>query len=411
MNKIWNIFFLAERPSIGLSFFRIFVALTAGLHVIPSFFHLDDNYFSTAFKTFNTSFFPPSFIDWVQQSPDLLVILFVWAFCLTWFCFLIGLFSQISCILMTACCYYFYALNSFHIGTLSWDILLVTLVLMCITPYHGDYFSLDAMRRGDIEAWRRGRPFFIQRLLQLQMASTFFFTGLYKISGEGNWITGNPIYYLMNYPAGGVTKYFLLKEWMAAHPHFCYVTGLMIVAVEMMFPFFLFIPRTRQAAIILGLYWHILLLLTLDVPAIFFFLFPAQMMLFIHPQKITDWIDARRRVNAQSPRPKIIYDGDCGFCRFSVRVLQVMDLWGKLEYIPGPKGMSEMRLDFSDGRTYGGFFAFRRLVWILPMLYPMILIVYFPGAGILGPLVYRWIGRNRYLFPVFHVCSNGNCQL
>ncbi len=217
---------MEERPSIGLSFFRIFAALTVGLHVIPSFFHLDDNYFSTALKTFNYDFFPSSFIDLVQKSPDTLVIFFVWAFCLTWFCFLIGLFSQISCILMTGCCYYFYALNMFHIGTLSWDILLVTLFLMCVTPYHGDYFSFDALRRGDINAWRRTRPFFIQRLLQLQTASTFFFTGLYKITREGNWITGNPVYYLMNYPSVGVTKHFLFKEWMAGHPHFCYVTGL-----------------------------------------------------------------------------------------------------------------------------------------------------------------------------------------
>src|SRR5271170_5162361 len=306
MKNIWNTLFLEERPSIGLSFFRIFVALTVGLHVIPSFFHLDDNYLSTAFKTFNTDFFPVSFVDWVQKSPDSLVIFFVWAFYLTWFCFFIGLFSQISCILMTVCCYYFYALNDFHIGTLSWDILLVTLFLMCLTSYHGDYFSMDALRRGDIEAWRRPRPFFIQRLLQLQIASTFFFTGLYKITGSGNWITGNPIYYLMNYPVQGVTKNFLLKEWMAVHPHFCYVTGLMIVTTEISMPFLLFIPRTRRAAIVLGLCWHILLILTLDVPAIFLFLFPAQMMLFIHPQKITDWIEAKRRVNAHSPRGKII---------------------------------------------------------------------------------------------------------
>ena len=259
---------------------------------------------------------------------------------------------------MTACCYYFYALNCFHIGTLSWDILLVTLFLMCVTPYHGDYFSVDALRRGDVDAWRRPRPFFIQRLLQLQIASTFFFTGLYKITGDGNWITGNPIYYLMNYPSEGVTKHFLLKEWMAVHPHFCYVTGLMIVATEISMPFLLFIPKTRRAAIILGLCWHILLVLTLDVPTIFLFLFPAQMLLFIHPQKITDWIEAKRRINAQSPRAKIIYDGECGFCRSSVRVLQVMDLWGKLEYAPGPKGMSEMRLDIPGRQDLWRFFCF-----------------------------------------------------
>lgn len=411
MKNIWNMLFLEERPSIGLSFFRPFVALTVGLHVIPSFFPLGDNYLSTAFKTFNTDFFPRSFIYLVQQSPDGMVIFFVWAFVITWFCFLIGFYSQISCILMTACCYYFYALNCFHIGTLSWDILLVTLFLMCVTPYHGDYFSVDAMRRGDVDAWRRPRPFFIQRLLQFQTASTFFFTGLYKITGDGNWRTGNPIYYLMNYPSEGVTKHFILKEWMAVHPHFCYVTGLMIVATEISMPFLLFVPKTRRAAILLGFCWHILLVLTLDVPTIFIFLFPAQMLLFIHPQKITNWIQARRRINVQSPRAKIIYDGECGFCRSSVRVIQVMDLWGKLEYTPGPKGMNEMRLDTPDGRSYGGFFAFRQLVWMMPMFYPMIPIVYFPGAGILGPLAYQWIARNRYLFPVFHICSGESCHL
>jgi len=411
MKNIWDTLFLEERASIGLSFFRIFVALTVGLHVIPSFFHLDDNYLSTALKTVDTDFFPSFFINWVQTSSDGLVVFFAWAFVITWLFFLIGLFSQISCILMTACCYYFYALNMFHIGTLSWDILLVTLFLMCVTPYHGDYFSVDALRRGDIEAWRHKRPFFIQRLLQLQIASTFFFTGLYKITGEGNWITGNPIYYLMNYPVAGVTKNFLLKEWMAAHPHFCHVAGLMIVATELSMPFLLFIPRTRRMAIILGLCWHVLLVLTLDVPTIFLFLFPAQMLLFIHPQKITDWIEVKRRINAQSPRPKIIYDGQCGFCRSSIRVLQVMDLWGKLEYVAGPKGMNEMRLEFFDGKAYGGFFALRQLSWILPMLYPMIPVVYFPGMGIIGPLAYRWVARNRYLFPVFHSCSKGQCHL
>ncbi|MDE2027062.1 MAG: DUF393 domain-containing protein [Candidatus Omnitrophica bacterium] len=411
MSKIWNRLFLEERPSIGLSFFRIFAAWTVGLHVIPSFFHLGDNYLHTAFKTLNTDFFPVWFVDLVQKSPDALVYFFVAAFCITWLFFLAGLFSQMSCILMTACCYYFYALNDFQIGTLSWDILLVTLFLMCITGYHGDYFSIDALRRGDLEAWRRPRPFFIQRLLQLQIASTFFFTGLYKITGPGNWITGNPIYYLMNYPVQGVTKNFLLKEWMAVHPHFCYIIGLLVVTTEMSMPFLLFDPRTRRGAIILGFCWHVLLILMLDVPAIFLFLFPAQLMLFIHPQRITDWIESKRRLNALAPRAKVIYDAGCGFCRSSIRAIQVMDLWGKLEYIPGPGDLKETRLELPGGRTYGGFFAFRHLSWNCPMLYPLIPVIYFPGAGIIGPLVYRWVARNRYLFPVFHTCADGRCRL
>lgn len=157
--------FFQERPSIGLSFFRIAVALTAGFHVIPSFFCLGDNYTHTAFKTFNFNFFTPGFIQGVQHSPDALVLFLVGAFCVSWFFFLIGLFSRLSCIAMTLCCYYFYALNSFPIGTLSWDILLVTLFLMCIVPYHGDYFSVDALRSGDVLAYKKTRPFFLQTLL------------------------------------------------------------------------------------------------------------------------------------------------------------------------------------------------------------------------------------------------------
>lgn len=405
VSKIWHTLFLEERPSIGLSFFRIFVAWTTGLHVIPSFFHLDDNYLSTAFKTLNPAFFTSGVLDIAQKSPDWLVIAFVWLFMLTWFCFLIGLFSQLNCILMTLCCYYFYALNSFHIGTLSWDILLVTLFLMCLTPYHGDYFSVDALRRNDPDAYQRKRPFFIQRLLQLQIASMFFYTGLYKITAEGNWLTGNPLYALMNYPPAGVTKYFLIKEWLGMHPQICYGLGIFIIVMEMTLPFLLFNTKTRRSAIAAGFIFHIVLLLTLDVPAIFFFLFPAQLLLFIHPQAIMDWIEIKRQ---RSHKLKVIYDGQCGFCQRAVGRLKVMDLWGRLIYEPGTDELSELKLVDGD-KVYGGFDAFRRMCRFLPMLYPLLPFVYLPGASPIGRWGYALIARNRYLLHASHACANHHC--
>src|SRR5437868_13770727 len=98
VSSLWHRLFLEERPSIGLAFFRIPVALTVGFHVIPSFFHLDDNYFSTALKSLNGVFFTPEFLDLVQKSPDSLVVLFVVFFVISWFLFLIGWFSHVSCI-------------------------------------------------------------------------------------------------------------------------------------------------------------------------------------------------------------------------------------------------------------------------------------------------------------------------
>ncbi len=425
VSKIWNTLFLEERPSIGLSFFRIFVALTTGLHVIPSFFHLDDNYFSTAFKLVNENFFTPEVLTLVGQSSDAIVVFFVGLFVISWFSFLIGLHSLISCIVMTLCGYYFYALNDYHIGTLSWDILLVTLFLMCVTPYHGDYFSVDSLRTKNPLAYRRLRPFFIQRLLQLQIVSTFFYTALSKISLQGNWLTGNPIHYLMNYPPQGVTKNFLIKEWMATQPGFCYWMGIFIVSMELALPFLLFNPKTRRSAIYMGFIFHIVLILTLDVPAIFFFLFPAQLLLFIHPQKIVDWINRKRSVNVLSPRYKIVYDGQCGFCRRSLDQLKVMDLFCRCEYLDyhsvtnlsslhpaltQEAAARQMYVLTPNGKLFGGFFAFRQLAWIMPMLFPLLFILYLPFMDWTGSAAYRWIAGHRYLLHAKNSCNNDRCR-
>lgn len=425
MHKIWHILFLEERSSIGLSFFRIAVALTVGFHVIPSFFHLDDNYFSTALKTLNGNFFPFQTLDWVAKSPDALVVFFVVLFLISWFTFLIGLFSQVSCIVLTVSCYYFYALNSFPIGTLSWDILLVTLILMCLTGFHGDYFSADALRSKDIHAYDKRRPFFIQRLLQLQIASTFFYTALYKISSFGNWLVDNPIYYLMNYSPQGVTKNFLLKEWMASQPAFCYWIGILILSMELAMPFLLFNPKTRRTGIMMGIFFHLVLILTFDVPAIFFFLFPAQLLLFIHPQAIVNWINRKRAINQVSPRLKVIYDGHCQFCRRSVERLKVMDLFVKCDYIDYQSvnnlqelhptlnkelASRQLHLVTVDGRIYGGFFAFRQMAWEMPMMFPLLALMYWPLASWIGSFLYRWIAKNRYLFNFQKTCIDKHCS-
>ena len=225
IQRWWHHAFLEERPSVSLSLFRLAIAITVGCHMIPSFLQLPDNYLSTAFKEHNASFFPLWALQLVDRSPDWLVIAFVALFCVSWASFFIGFRAQLSCFLMTASCYYFYALNSLHIGTLSFDILLVTLSLMWVTGYHGDWLSVDSLLRGDPHGWRRLRPFFIQRLLQLQIAWTFFYTALSKITAGGNWLTDNPYYYLMKYPPMGVVRHFPLREALAQHPGWCHAIG------------------------------------------------------------------------------------------------------------------------------------------------------------------------------------------
>jgi len=416
--------FLEERPSIGLSFFRLFAAFTVGAHIIPTLLPLQDNYLSTAFKEKNPSFFTPLALGIVEASPDGLVIFMTVFFLVFLFFFAIGLFSQISCILMVLGCYYFYALNSLHIGTLSYDILLVTLFLMCITGYHGDFFSVDSLRRGDPLAYKKKRPFFVQRLLQIQIASTFFYTGLCKFTASGNWLTANPIYYLLNSVPESAVKHFPGRVFFAHQPQLCYFIGIFIILSELSMPFLLFYRRTRYWAIAYGFLFHIMLVATLHVPTIFFFLFPPQLLLFINPEDIVAWIDKKRGQNAAKGREKIIYDGHCHFCVGSIRRVQVLDLTAKLEpvnYQPiedlskidarltRDLCHSQMQLLTKNGKLYGGFYAFRRMTLILPLLFPLAPVMYFPGMQWIGSFIYNLIAKNRYLLHRKGTCKDNLC--
>ncbi len=426
LQQFWSRAFLIERPSLELSLFRIAVAVTVGCHMLPSFFQLDDNYLSTAFREQNPSFFPLWTLRLVAQSPDWLVLAFVGFFAYTWLSFLLGFKTRLSGLGMTFACYYFYALNSLHIGTLSFDILLVTLSLIWLTPYPGDWLSVDSVLRGDAHAYKRLRPFFIQRLLQLQIAWTFWYTALSKITAGGNWLTDNPYYFLMRYPPMGVVRQFPFREALAQHPGLCHAIGVGVLIAELLLPFLLFIRKTRLIGLAYGMLFHVLLLVTLHVPTIFFFLFPPQLLLFVEPEGLVRWIDARRAAHARTGRATLLYDGRCGFCIASVRRLLALDVFGVVEAVDfhslsdvsrvhpaltPTRCHSRMQLVEPTGRLTEGFFSVRRLSVMLPLLMPLAPLLYLPGVGWLGQRAYDWVARHRGLFHRSTACRSNQCAL
>ncbi len=424
--QLWHRGFLERRPSVSLGLFRIAVAWTVAAHIVPSFFHMDENFLSTAFRTKNFNFFPVGMLRLVDASPDWVVWAFVFIFCVSVATFTLGLWSQASCLVMTIACYYFYALNNLQIGTLSFDILLVTLFLLCVTNYHGDFLSLDSLRRGKLRSYKRPRPVFLQRLLQLQLAWTFWYTALSKITASGNLLTDNPYYYLMHYPPGGVVRNFPLRAWLGQYPDACHGLGLVLLCFEFTVPFLWFLPRTRSVGVPLGILFQFMLWGTLHVPTIFLFLFPPMMLLFIRPETLVQWIEARQARHAERGRGVLLYDGQCGFCLASVRRLRVLDIFGwvdPLDFHTQPdlpaihpsltweRCHSEMVLLEPNGRLSGGFEAFAKLSRRLPLLWALAPFTYVPGVHWLGARVYRWIAEHRYLLHRNPTCATNQCAV
>lgn len=120
----------------------------------------------------------------------------------------------------------------------------------------------------------------------------------------------------------------------------------------------------------------------------------------------------------------VLYDGDCPFCRGSVRVLKSLDWLHRLAFqsaretdklpetavpLDHQKLLDEMHVvPPGRDRAYAGFSAFRWMAWRLPLTALIAPLLYVPGVLWAGNRVYRLIARNRFkLVP----CADGGCAV
>jgi predicted DCC family thiol-disulfide oxidoreductase YuxK len=113
---------------------------------------------------------------------------------------------------------------------------------------------------------------------------------------------------------------------------------------------------------------------------------------------------------------RVLYDGGCGLCVRSVKILHGLDFGGVLEYldleddaqadrVPGvtrDQALAAMHVVDDDGELYRGFFAVRRLARTLPALWPLLPVFHAPLSKRIGPRVYDRVARRR---------TRGGCHL
>lgn len=108
-----------------------------------------------------------------------------------------------------------------------------------------------------------------------------------------------------------------------------------------------------------------------------------------------------------------VWDDSCRFCARSKNLAQALDWLHRLHivgqsevgdvlpewvvgYTPeeGSKGLFIRSLGETP-KAYYGFFAVRRLVWVLPIAWITLPFWYLPGVSWVGQKVYAWIAANR----------------
>lgn len=125
------------------------------------------------------------------------------------------------------------------------------------------------------------------------------------------------------------------------------------------------------------------------------------------PRAVARWLGAQPR------QIRVFFDGQCGLCGRTVRILRGVDLLGRLDLIdfrrlpddgpssPDAQGVSradlesEMAVVDAAGRVHWGFAAYRVLLWEVPIGWPLLLVAYLPGVRPIGEAVYRYVAARR----------------
>jgi predicted DCC family thiol-disulfide oxidoreductase YuxK len=106
----------------------------------------------------------------------------------------------------------------------------------------------------------------------------------------------------------------------------------------------------------------------------------------------------------------VIYDGACGLCQGSVGWVSRRARPGAFEFLPCQAAerrarypaiaeatcLEAIQLVLPNGRVLGGAAALPEILRRLRGWRWVAALFRLPGAGLIAPVVYRWIARNRY---------------
>ncbi|VXB13823.1 conserved membrane hypothetical protein [Flavobacterium sp. 9AF] len=103
----------------------------------------------------------------------------------------------------------------------------------------------------------------VKRLFQLHLSIAYFFSGFDKLLGF-NWWNGESIWKAINLPYANRDFHFDFS-WLADHSFILVLIGWSTIIIEMCYPIFVWLPKTRKIWVILTISMHIGIALVLNL--------------------------------------------------------------------------------------------------------------------------------------------------
>lgn len=419
LRNLWNSFWFEPDTADNLGLCRILFFGSLFLF----YWHKD----FTGWSAVSTAFWYPVWLFRVPHLPVLStpVVVFLqstWKLALALSC--MGLFTRFSTAAAFVLGAYLLGLAQSFGKITHYDAILVFVFLIMAISRCGDSWSLDRLidtaRRGTDTS---GNPTALSgeytwpvRAAWVMLALVFFAAGVAKLRHTGlGWVThGSLAIWLVRgqYYQSDAAPLVSWGLYLAQHRWLVFGLAASSLILETGYPLALFSRRARW------IFVPGVILMQLSIRALMGPTF-GQMMLcnvfWVPWDRVVGWISQR---TSTKKKLVLLFDGECGRCRRTVAVVRSLDILGRVELYDAAQQWSEIRRKFpsldqdeclsemqaitGNGQLRSGFSAYRALAWILPLGWPFLSALYFPGAGWVGSRIYRSIaaGRHRDTCPL-----------
>src|SRR5262245_17333516 len=281
------------------------------------------------------------------------------------------------------------------------------LLILCFAPI-GRAISLDRLRvvraakRADLPVavpqFRSPWANACTRLMQIQMAVLFFYSGIEKIRGD-DWWDGNAIWVVF---ANNETYNGFLLDVFARHYWLVNVATYLTLLIELAYPFLIWQRATRPCLLAAAVFLHLQFATFMGLTYFSFVMIMGHVS-FVRPEwlfELGQWW--KRKIGAM----EMIYDGRCGFCVRSMASFLSFDGLAPIssrDFRTNPSSVvsdaeveKALYLVLPDGRALPGFEAYRHVVLRVPGLWWQVPFFYIPVLSrLFGHPIYNWVASNR----------------
>lgn len=241
-----------------------------------------------------------------------------------------------------------------------------------------------------------------------------YFDSIFHKFSSKMWMDGLGVWLPSSLPmiVWNDTSFLLNQEWLVKF------LGYLVLVFEAVFIFLFWFKKWRIPLLLLGLFFHIGILIAYPIP--WFALTAIGVYLLLIPPVF--WNTILNRIQSKTTRYTFYYDAECPLCNKVVVVIRHFDLFHTIQCqtVQGHflddavlQSYKEEALLLnihgvtSTGKVSVGYWAYIQLLKSLGYTYALGLLGSLPGISFLGKKAYRFIAGNR----LTERCTTDNCMI